>query len=119
MPTRLPRLNVTVTEEQHALLVELSALQGRSSASFLREMLDAATPLLRATVPTLRLAAQEMEITQVQARDALREPLAKLHALGMIGQIDWLDALHSVDAAPDAIAASASKRGRSGRGSPS
>lgn len=91
MPTKLPRLNVTVTEEQHELLLELAALQGRSAASYLREMVDAATPLLRAAVPPLRLAAQELELTREQAADALREPLQQLKALGMLGQLDLLD----------------------------
>lgn len=56
MPTRLPRLNVTISEEQHALLMRLGALQGRSAASYLRELLDASTPFLAALMPTLEAA---------------------------------------------------------------
>lgn len=112
MPTALPRLNVVLTHEQHALLLELAALQGRSAASYLREMVDAATPLLRATVPTLRLAAQEIELTQQHASEALREPLRQLRALGMLGQPDLLETLQ---AAPEAPAPSASEGGRSRR----
>lgn len=60
MPTQLPRVNVTVTEEQHALLLELASLdKGRSAAGLLRQMLDQATPLLRTTVAMMRAAAQE------------------------------------------------------------
>ena len=68
MPTRLPRLNVTISEEQHALLMRLGALQGRSAASYLRELLDASTPFLAALMPTLEAAkAGELQLAEDQA----------------------------------------------------
>lgn len=48
MATRLPRLNVTVTHEQHSLLMRLGRAQGRSAASYLRQLLDASTASLEA-----------------------------------------------------------------------
>lgn len=69
MPTKLPRFLVTVTEEQDQLLRQLAEMQHRSVASFLRELLDAATPMLRASVPLLKAAR-----TTVQEQpQALRE----------------------------------------------
>lgn len=59
MPSPNPRINVVVSHEQRELLADLSALQGRSAASFLRELLDTATPLLRAMLPVLR-ASQDV-----------------------------------------------------------
>lgn len=59
MPTQLPRVNVTVTPEQHALLMELAASGGFSAAGFLRLVLDAATPFLREAVPAIRDAYED------------------------------------------------------------
>lgn len=95
MPTRLPRVNVTVTEEQHALLLELASLEGVSASGFLRAMLDQATPLLRTSVPLLRAAAEEREITRERALSMLEGPLRELKALGLVDQLDMLDDLPS------------------------
>ena len=87
MPTQLPRVNVTVTQEQHALLLEMAQLDGgRSAAGFLRELLDQVTPLLRVTVPAMRAAAQEHS----NAKGELGAMVSQIQA--MIGQPDLLDA---------------------------
>lgn len=83
MPSALPRVNVTVTEEQHALLLELARLNGGSAAGYLRQMLDKATPLLRATVPGLRMAAEEMNTTKEEATAQLRKMLEAISAAGV------------------------------------
>lgn len=86
MPTHLPRVNVTVTEEQHALLLEMAQLdRGRSAAGFLRELLDQVTPLLRDTVALMRTATQEQD----RARRDLAGMLATLNA--KLEQGDLLD----------------------------
>lgn len=90
MPTRLPRLNVTVTDEQHALLLELAKLNGGSAAGYLRQMLDQATPLLRATVPAMRLAAQEMNATREEANQALADMFDALRESAGVEQLDLL-----------------------------
>lgn len=61
MPAKSPRVQVTVTEEQHALLLELGRMQGRSASSYFREMLDTITPTLRHLVPLLRDATETIE----------------------------------------------------------
>ena len=88
---RSPRINVAVTDEQHALLLELAKLQGGSAAGFLRQQLDASTPLLRAAVPLLRQAAQETELTRQEAAALLQEPLRMLREMGLDEQMDLLD----------------------------
>ena len=87
MPTQRPRVNVVVTEEQHALLSELARLDPsvRSASAFLRAMLDRTTPLLRKTVPLMRAAAQETD----QARGELRGLLDQF--LQEMDQLDLLD----------------------------
>lgn len=91
MPTHKPRLNVTMTEEQHALLLELARLNGGSAAGYLRQMLDQATPLLRATVPALRMASEEMNVTREHAQQQLNDMLRALRDAGMKVQPDLLD----------------------------
>ena len=91
MPTKLPRINVTVTEEQHALLLELATLQGGSASGFLRQYVDASTPLLRAAVPLLRRAAKETEVSKAEAARLLQEPLKRLQEMGVLDQMDLID----------------------------
>ena len=98
LPTRLPRLNVTVTEEQHALLLELAKLTGGSGAGFIRQMLDQATPLLRATVPALRLAAEEMNTTKAEAGEALAGLLHAIADAGVAVPPDLFDQAKPVSA---------------------
>jgi hypothetical protein len=82
-----PRVNVVVTKEQHALLLELASLEpGLSASGFLRELLDRVTPHLRTTVQLMRTAAQETD----SARAELREMLTQL--AGLMQQQDLLDA---------------------------
>jgi len=80
MPSRSPRINVVVTDEQHGMLLELGALQGRSAASFLREMLDAATPMLRTALPVWRAAAAQAEEQPEALRQAIHDALGEVEA---------------------------------------
>ena len=86
MPTKSPRVNVVVTPEQHSLLLELANLdpETRSAASFLRSLLDEVTPLLRAMVPAMRTAAEELDTSSKALREPLREFAAKLHQLDLL-----------------------------------
>lgn len=111
MPTKLPRLNVTVTPEQHSLLLELAELNGGSASGYLRQMLDTATPLLRAAVPALRMASQEMDAKRDEVQTALASMLAELERSGFLTQGDLLGQL---DAAA-AHGAARTERGEGGR----
>lgn len=53
MPTKHPRINVVVTDEQHALLQNLARSSNLTASKFLRLMLDDATPILRQAVPAV------------------------------------------------------------------
>lgn len=88
MPSSKPRIGVTVSEEQHALLADLAKLQGRSSASYLLEMLDAATPLLRSLVPAMREASQELKAKDQELRGHIGSILKEMRALGLTDQLD-------------------------------
>lgn len=91
MPTKNPRLNVTVTPEQHSLLLQLARINGGSAAGYLRQMLDEATPLLRATVPTLREAAQQIEMTKVEAGATLKALMQAITETGVVTPTDLID----------------------------
>ncbi len=86
MPTRSPRLNVVVSEEQHALLLELASLDPDtpSASGFLRQLLDQVTPLLRKTVPMMRAATEELDSSREELRVPLRGFLAAMQQLDLI-----------------------------------
>lgn len=106
MPTRLPRVNIVVTKEQHALLSELASLEpSTSAAGFVRQLLDQVTPLLRSTVPLMRAASQEL----VSSREALRGPLRDF-----LAEVDQMDLLEP--ATSGANRTERSEGGRSRRG---
>ena len=85
MPSQLPRINVVVTEEQHALLLELAKLdpETRSASAFLRALLDRVTPLLRSVVPAMRMASQEMASNREELRGLLAEISSEMQQLDL------------------------------------
>lgn len=82
MPSPFPRINVVVSQEQRDLLAELGAIQGRSAASYLRELLDMATPLYRSLMPVLR-ASQDVR-DQVSA--GIEQRVAELVQQALTGK---------------------------------
>ena len=96
MPALNPRIGVVVTPHQHRLLVELAELQGRSAASFLREMLDAGTPMLEAMLPVYRAAQAQIAMQPEALQMAIREALAAVD--GKRAQLDLLKLLAASEA---------------------
>lgn len=119
MPTRLPRLNVTVTEEQHRLLLRLGELQGRSAASYLRELLDASTPVLRALEPMLEAQRTALEQTASEQTASMEVLARSLFSSAIDGadpaQLDMIDHIASLMANMGSDAAEAAAQARSGR----
>ncbi len=75
MPTALPRVSVTISDEQFAILSRMAKLQRRPASSFIRELLDAAMPALRAMLPVLeareKTLAEQPEALQRAAQELL------------------------------------------------
>jgi hypothetical protein len=92
MPTRNPRVNVTLSAQQYDLVSRLSNAQGRSRSAVLLELLEIVTPVLERVVVSVE-AAQRV---QVQAREGLRESVEAAeaailpHVASSMGQLDLL-----------------------------
>lgn len=95
MPTPpSPRVNVVVTPDQHRYLMAIARHQNRSAASLVREMIDAAEPLMKRTVHLLELTEEANATTRQTALDALKSVLEELSELaGTNGQQNLLDLL--------------------------
>ncbi|MFX5245296.1 hypothetical protein ABTD35_21185, partial [Acinetobacter baumannii] len=61
MPSPFPRLTIVLTHEQHHLLSRLASIQQKSQASYVRHLVDLATPSLRALLTPLEQAVAEQE----------------------------------------------------------
>jgi hypothetical protein len=118
MPTVLPRLNVTMTQEQHQLLLQLSSLSGTSGAGFLKRMLDEATPMLRALVPVLDGIDADDPETEEILDHVFSEFMADWRELGYFDQLDLLDYEPPTGAVRSANRSERSERGRATRRAP-
>lgn len=118
MPTLLPRLQVTMTVEQHKLLAELASLCGKSSAGFLRQMIDAATPLLRYTVDEARhVEPDDIPDLGRLFHHAFDDIVHQLGETGYLQQLDFEEwAARNYPASSDGPAANDSERGTIARG---
>lgn len=121
MPSPFPRLAIVLSPEQHLLLSRLSKLQGRSQASYVRQLLDLATPRLRALLTPLEAAQAEAEHYDEGFQHALQEALQEadeeleqqlelLDPLGIEAAIEGVG-VGSVQAAPAPTEAPSSNTG--------
>lgn len=77
-PPASPRVNVVITPDQHRYLRTLARHQNRSAASLVREMIDAAEPLMKKTVALLELTEEADTIRRETAVEAIRSVLDEL-----------------------------------------
>lgn len=75
MPTKNPRINVTVSQELYEALSEFRAASGMSSASLLSQLLSETVPVIRAMTEAFKLAKS----SPAKASDALREVVQDAH----------------------------------------
>ena len=92
MPTRNPRVNVTLRPEQYELISRLSKVQGRSRSAVLVELFSIVMPVLERVV----VVSEAAQRVQVQAREGLKqsveasEALLLPHVASAMGQLDLL-----------------------------
>lgn len=96
MPTVLPRLSVVLTPEQHHLLTRLSDLQGRSAASYVRRLLDVATPSLRSLAARLEGVEADTAAIDENAQAAIAQLLDEAED-ELADQLDLLDLCDDAD----------------------
>ena len=96
MPTALPRLPVTLTAAQRDLLAKVAALNGTSQSKVIRDLLDAASPVLLRIVAALenvrKLDAEKADLirativdAQAEAEQTAATALALLERIGRAG----------------------------------
>lgn len=91
MAAKHPRINVTVTPDQHRLLLALGELEGRSASSYLRQLLDQAQPVFEALLPVYLQAAQQAAETPEKLRQAIAAALAEIeHGKSQLSLLDHL-----------------------------
>ncbi len=92
MPTRNPRINVTVSPEQYILLSRLSRVQGRSRSAVLLDLFETVTPVLERVC----VVAEAAERAQFQAKEGLQAAAERAEAAlspmlaEAMGQLDLL-----------------------------
>jgi hypothetical protein len=110
MPTKKPRITITLEPHTHEVLSRLSAASGDSMSQIVSEYIEVAVPALERVVVVLERA----KAAPAEARDGFaaaigRTDRAVIAALGTVdGQMDWL--LNVAEAALPAAAEPLPKR---------
>jgi hypothetical protein len=76
MPTSKPRITITLTEEQHAILRRISAAGGQSMSSVISEFMLTAQPALE----RMAVALQRLKQDRDADRQLVADMLSELHA---------------------------------------
>lgn len=111
MPSPFPRMAIVVTPEQHTLLMRLASLQGRSAASYVRHLVDLATPSLRALLTPLEAAQAEQDALDDGFQYALEQALQEADD-DLEAQLEFFDPLGIDDALHGPAAGAQSQSGR-------
>jgi hypothetical protein len=76
MPTSKPRITVTLTEEQHAILRQISAAGGQSMSGVISDFMLMAQPALE----RMAVALQQLKQDRDSDRQLVADMLSQLHA---------------------------------------
>lgn len=83
MATTKPRITITLTERQHAVLRSLSKSSGQSMSAYVVEFLDIALPTLERMAATMQAVASARESDIQRVRDQLDEAQRVFEPLAM------------------------------------
>ena len=114
MATSRPRITITLTDHQHAVLSELSQLQKASMSSIVCDLIDTTIPVLERLADVLASAAAAPQAVLSEIRTSAE--LAEAHTIGMAeairkGRITGLLEQLVVRASEDAPTAPVRRRG--------
>ena len=73
MPTSKPRITVTLTEEQHAILRKISLAGGKSMSGIISEFMLMAQPALERMAISLQQLKQDLDADRQRVADVLSE----------------------------------------------
>ena len=87
MPTSKPRITVTLTQEQHAILRKISAAGGQSMSGVISEFMLMAQPALERMAVSFQQLKQDLDADRQRVADLLSElhaerPRKEVSALG-------------------------------------
>lgn len=118
MATTKPRITITLTERQHAILRSLSKSSGQSMSAYVVEFLELALPTLERMAATMQAVAQARESDIQRVRDQLDEAQRVFEPLAMavVAQSDMF--LGKVEAAATGGGRSPADVGAAGSASP-
>ena len=90
MPTSKPRITITLTDQQHALLQAMAGYQGGSMSSIVVDLLETALPVMERIVLVMKAASAAPQ----EMLDGLKESMERAEAQvldqmqGHMGQLD-------------------------------
>lgn len=84
MPTKRPRINVTITPELHQALIEFRRASGMSPASMLSTMLSETVPVIQSMTEAYKLAKKSPQ----QAAQVMRDLVSNTHVQVAQMQLD-------------------------------
>lgn len=84
MPTKRPRINVTITPELHQALVEFRRASGMSSASLISQLLSETVPVINAMTEAYKVAKKSPQ----QAAQVMRDLVTNTHVQVAQMQLD-------------------------------
>jgi hypothetical protein len=92
MPTRNPRVNVTLPQHHFEVITRLAQLQGRSRSAVIAELLDAAIPVLERVVVVGESAVRAQVVAREELRDSFASAEAAIlpHVTAAMDQLDML-----------------------------
>jgi hypothetical protein len=90
MPTKNPRINITVTPERYELLKRLAGLQGSSMSGLVSETMDMMYPVMERVCVVLEAAHKAQQTSKEGFRDSIAKAEAELLPMlyQAVGQFD-------------------------------
>ena len=97
MPTAKPRITITLTEQQHAVLSVLAQVQKVSMSSIVVDLVETTLPVLSRLAEVLKNAADAPQSVRDEIRKSAEKAESDLtgHQSSMLEQLDFLVAASS------------------------
>jgi hypothetical protein len=116
MSTSKPRITVTLTERQHAVLRSLSKSSGQSMSALVVEFLDVGMPTLERMAAVMQALAESKAVEMGRIRDQLEEAQAVFEPLAALvarqGDLFFGGLHEALRAGPDAGGSPAARPAR-------